>query len=124
MWSQTCGEPLVAAIGAGNPVMRTHMPTFAMIALVGFGSHADAQARCSELTKLRSEAAEAVKQMTGIRHRTAARHTLVFSLAWGDIVRYANDHRELCDISSATLSEFEKRYREAARTRDNVCASR
>jgi hypothetical protein len=124
MLSQTYDEPPVAAIGAGNPVMRAHRLAFAMMALLGFCSHADAQARCSELTRLRSEAAEAAKQMTGVPTPDRCEAYTRFSLAWGDIVQYANDHRELCDISSAALSEFEKRYREAARTRDNVCASR
>ena len=47
-----------------------------------------------------------------------------FSAAWGEIFRYANDHRELCDVSDVSLGEFEKRYREAVKARDNVCAGR
>lgn len=47
-----------------------------------------------------------------------------FSAAWGAIAQYAKDHRELGDISSVSLSEFENRHREAERARDNVCAGR
>jgi hypothetical protein len=47
-----------------------------------------------------------------------------FSMARGAIAQYANDHRELCDISIVSLSEFEKRHREADKARDNVCAGR
>jgi hypothetical protein len=46
------------------------------------------------------------------------------SMAWGAMVRYANDHREACDISNQSLSEFEKYRREAVSARDNACAGR
>jgi hypothetical protein len=45
-----------------------------------------------------------------------------FSTAWGAIAQYANDHRELCGISTLSLGEFDKRHREAMRARENVCA--
>ena len=41
--------------------MRTRMPVLGMIALVGFCSQANAQARCPELTRLRSEVAGGLK---------------------------------------------------------------
>jgi hypothetical protein len=47
-----------------------------------------------------------------------------FSMAWGEMVQYANDHREACDISVHSLSDFEKYYREAVPARDNACAGR
>jgi hypothetical protein len=93
-----------------------------MVALVGFCSHANAQMKCSELTRLRGAAAEAAKHIAGVSDRCDAYSR--FSTAWGDIFRYANDHRELCDVSGDLLGEFEKRYREAEKTRDNVCAGR
>ena len=104
--------------------MRTHMPALITIALVGFCSHAYAQARCPELLKLRSEAAEAVRQMTGTPTSDRCEAYSRFSMTWGEIVRYANGHRELCNISSVSLSEFEKRHREAVKARDAVCARR
>jgi hypothetical protein len=102
--------------------MRMQMPALAVIALVGFCSHAKAQTKCPELTRLRGEAAEAAKQIAGVAGRCEAYSR--FSMAWGDIFRYANDHRELCDVSGVLLGEFEKRYREAVKARDNVCAGR
>jgi hypothetical protein len=45
-------------------------------------------------------------------------------MAWGAIAQYANDHRELCNISILSLNEFEKRHSEAAKARDDVCGGR
>jgi hypothetical protein len=115
---------VLATIGARNLAMRTYSPALITMALVGLCSHAYAQARCPELLKLRSEAAEAVKQMTSFPTLGQCEAHSRFSMAWGEIVRYANEHRELCNISSGTLSEFEKRHREAVRARDDVCTSR
>jgi hypothetical protein len=105
----------------GNPSMRTHLPILVMMALVGYCSQATAQERCPELTRLRSEAAEAIKPMTSVDRCGAYNR---FSMAWGAIAQYAKDHRELCDISVDFLSEFEKRHREAEKARDKVCAGR
>jgi hypothetical protein len=100
-----------------------HKPALAMAALVGFCSQANAQAQCPELTRLRSDAAAAIHQMAhGPASRCGAYNR--FSVAWGAIAQYANEHRESCDISTVSLSEFEKRYREAEQARDNVCAGR
>ncbi len=107
-----------------NPLMRTHMPALAMMALVGFCSHANSQARCPELTRLRSEAAEASKQMTGVATLDRCEAYTRFSVAWGAIAQYANDHRELCDISIPSLSDLKKHHREAVRARNDVCAGR
>ena len=41
-----------------NPMMRTRMLALTIIALLGFCFQANAQALCSELTRLRSEAQE------------------------------------------------------------------
>ena len=104
--------------------MRTLVPALAMVALAGFCCHANAQAQCPELTRLRSEATEAIKPIprTLIPNRCEA--YIRSSMAWGTIVRYANDHREACGISSQSLSEFERSHREAINARDNVCAGR
>jgi hypothetical protein len=45
--------------------MQKHMPALAMMAPIGFCSQANAQAQCPELTRLRSEAAEASNQTRG-----------------------------------------------------------
>jgi hypothetical protein len=106
--------------------MRTLMPTLSMIALVGFCSQANAQAQCPELTRLRSEAVEAAKPMGRARALISKNCEAYIrsSMAWGEIVQYANDHRESCDISVHSLSEFEKYRREAVSARDNACAGR
>jgi len=46
------------------------------------------------------------------------------SNAWGAVARYANDNRESCHISVASLSDFERYHSEAVKDRDNVCAGR
>jgi len=104
--------------------MRTHLPALAMMALVGFCNQANSQARCPELMRLRSEAAGAAERMRGVPTSERCAAYVRFSMAWGEIAQYANDHRELCDISIESLNEFEKRQRESVKARDNVCAGR
>jgi hypothetical protein len=105
-------------------MMRTHMPALAIIALVGFCSQANAQARCPELTRLRSEAAEALRQATGVPTSERCEAYNRLSMAWNAIAQYADSHREWCDISILSLNEFEKYHRDAVTARDNVCAGR
>jgi hypothetical protein len=106
--------------------MRTLMPALAMIALTGLCGQANAQAQCPELIRLRGEAVEASKPMG--RARALISHSceayIRSSMAWAVMVQYANDHRDVCDISFHSLSELEKDLRDAAMARDNVCAGR
>jgi hypothetical protein len=104
--------------------MRTHIPSLAMIALIGFCSQANAQAQCQELARLRSEAAEALRKKQSVPTSDRCAAYIRYSMAWGTIVQYANDHREACDISIVSLSGLEKYRREAVTARDNVCAGR
>jgi hypothetical protein len=105
--------------------MRSVIPAVAMIALVGFCSQANAQARCPELTRLRSEAAGTVQRATGlVPTPDRCERYIRISMAWDAVVQYANDHRESCDVSLPSLNEFEKNHREAVSARDNVCAGR
>ena len=104
--------------------MRTLVPALAMMALIGFCSQASAQAQCSELTRLRSEAAEAAKQTRRGLISDRCEAYIRTSMAWDATVRYANEHQDLCDISIHSLGEFEKYHREAVSARDNVCAGR
>ena len=104
--------------------MQPPIPTLAMIALVGFCIQANAQAQCPELTRLRSEAADASKSTRLALTSDRCEAYIRSSMAWGVVVQYANDHRELCDISIRSLNEFEKYHREAVSARDNVCAGR
>jgi hypothetical protein len=104
--------------------MRTLMPTLAVIALVGFCSQADAQSRCPELTRLRSEAAVALKQARGVSTSERCEAYNRVSRAWDAIVEYASDNREMCDISEVSLSGFERDHSDAVKVRDNACAGR
>jgi hypothetical protein len=105
----------------GMPVMRICSPAFATIAFLALCSHAYAQPRCAELAKLRGEAAKAATQLTAMASCEAYNS---FSMTWGRIVRYANDHRESCEISSVSLTELESRHREALKMRDAICTGR
>jgi len=103
-------------------MMRMNLATLAIAALVGCGSQANAQARCPELTRLRSEASKPMRGVVPTPERCAA-YTRV-AMAWNEITEYANGHREACDISSVSLNDFENYRREAVKARDNVCAGR
>jgi hypothetical protein len=105
--------------------MRTLIAVVAMTALAGFCSHARAQAQCPELTRLRSEAVEASKPAErGLMITSRCEAYIRSSMAWAELAQYANDHRESCDISIRSLSEFEKYRSEAVIARNNVCAGR
>ena len=104
--------------------MRTLASALGMIALAGFCSQANASAQCPELTRLRSEAAQASKPTARALTSGRCEAYIRSSIAWAVMVQYANDHRESCDISVRSLSEYEKYHREAVSARDNVCAGR
>jgi hypothetical protein len=104
--------------------MWTHSPALAMMALVGFCSQAGAQASCPELTRLRGEAAAASEKVRVFPASDRGAAYIRFSMAWDAVTQYANDHREMCDISIFSLSDFEKQHREAVEARKNVCAGR
>src|SRR5262249_51831778 len=103
-------------------VMRTRMPALASIALLGFCIQANAQAPCQELTRLRSEAQEALKQSMTAPASERCYMYIRLSVAWGAVAQYANDNRESCHISIPSLNEFEQYHRKAVKDRANVCA--
>jgi hypothetical protein len=104
--------------------MRTHGAI--LIALVGLCSPANAQTQCPELARLRAEAVAAAKPTRGPPAPLPARcETYIrISIAWNDVVKYASDHREACDVSASMLDTIEKAHREAVKARDNVCTGR
>ena len=104
--------------------MQVRSVALVVVALAAFFGHGDAQARCPELDRLRSEAAKAVTGLTGVATSARCDAYNRFSITWGEIVGYASAHRESCDISSASLAEFEKRHREVTTRRDAVCTNR
>jgi hypothetical protein len=121
-WRCCCGSVVAISCEESHDADAYASPY--VIALAGFCIQADAQDRCPELTRLRSEAAEALKQTTTVPASERCESYNRFSAAWGEIAQYANDHRELCDISILSMSEFEKYHREAVKARDDVCSGR
>src|ERR1700759_5525521 len=95
--------------------MRTHGAI--LIALVGLCSPANAQTQCPELARLRAEAVAISKPTRGPPAPLLARcETYIrISIAWNDVVKYASDHRETCDVPSPTLEMIEKDHREAVK---------
>ena len=105
-------------------MMRTRMPTFTIMALLGFCIQASAQAPCPELARLRSEAQEALKRSRNVATSERCYAYNRLSKAWDAVARYANDNRESCRLSTASLNELERYHSEAVKDRDNVCAGR
>jgi hypothetical protein len=102
--------------------MRMFLPALAMIALGAFCSQASAQTQCPELTRLRSEAAEGQRGRGLMSGRCEA--LIRTSIAWRAVLQYAEDNRQMCDVSVHSLADFEKYYSDAVSARDNVCAGR
>jgi hypothetical protein len=100
------------------------MSALTIAMLVGFSGQANAEAQCPELIRLRSDAAEVAKLSMGFPTWKRCETYIRVSLAWNAVARYANDHRESCDVSARLLDDLEKYYREAIKIRDNVCAGR
>jgi hypothetical protein len=105
-------------------MMLIHMPSLTIIALAGFCIQSNAQDRCPELTRLRSEAAEALKQTRTVPASERCESYNRLSRARRAIAQYASDHRESCDISVVSLSDLEKYHSDAVKDRDNVCVGR
>jgi hypothetical protein len=104
--------------------MRALLPALALLALGGFCAQASAQAQCPELTRLRSEAVQAQKPLRRSPMMGGCELYIRASMAWRAVFEYADENREMCDISTDSLADFEKYYREALSARNNVCAGR
>ena len=101
--------------------MWKHGTSLFLLTLVGLP--ANAQTQCPELTRLRAEAVAAAKPTRGPPAPLLPRcETYIrISIAWNDVVKYASDHREACDVSSPTFDAIENAHRQAVKTRDRVC---
>jgi hypothetical protein len=108
----------------GRHMMPTHMPSLTIIALVGFCIQANAQDRCPELTRLRGEAAEALKETRTVPASARCDSYNRLSKVRSAMAQYASDNRESCDLSTSSLSELVKSNSDAEKARDNVCAGR
>jgi hypothetical protein len=104
--------------------MQMAWKTLSIFLMVGSSNCANAQERCPELIRLRSEAAAAQKQTIGVPTPDRCVAYARLSRAWGAIVQYASDHREQCGISSPSLEQLERSRQEAAEVRKNACAGR
>jgi hypothetical protein len=107
-----------------NPTMRNFFPALAITVSLGISAQANAQTLCPELTRLRGEAQEVLKQSRRVPQSERCYAYNRLSLAWGAVAQYANDNREACHISASSLNDFERYRREAGEGRDNVCAGR
>ena len=85
--------------------MRILLPILAVLALAGLCREAGAQAPCPELRSLRSEAVEASKPTTRALMSDRCDAYIRASRAWSAVVDYANDHRDVCEISDRLLGE-------------------
>ena len=103
---------------------RIGVPAFTMIAIVGLGIQAEAQAPCPEYLRLRNAANEAWKQAMRVPSSERCGALYHASLAAEATLKYANDNRESCDISAPLLNQVEGYHREAVQARDNACAGR
>jgi hypothetical protein len=102
----------------GNAIMRARMPALAIIvALLGFCVQANAQALCPQLTRLRNEAQETLKQSRTVPASERCYMYNRLSRAWDAVVQYANDNRESCHISISSLNEFERYHSGSKRAR-------
>jgi hypothetical protein len=104
--------------------MWKHATSFFLLMLAGVPAIASAQ--CPEFIRLRGEvaAAAAPRQTLGVAARERCDAYIRLSVAWGELARYAGEHREACDISPSTLNDIEKRKREVVQAQNNVCAGR
>lgn len=104
--------------------MLGRVPAFTVVAIIGLGVQAEAQAPCPELVRLRNAASEAWKQAMSAppSERCGALHQV--SLATEATRNYATNNHESCGISVPLLSQVEGYHREAVQARDNACAGR
>src|SRR5262249_37317291 len=100
------------------------VPAFALLAIIGLGVQAAAQAPCPELVRLRNAATEAWKHAMRVPRSERCGALYFASLATKATLDYANNNHESCDVSVTLLNEAEKYHREAVAARDNVCAGR
>jgi hypothetical protein len=103
--------------------MRMHLPALAVIALGCFSGHADAQAQCPAFIRLLNEAVEAQKPFRGLMLGSCGAYVRSAE-AWRAVVEYADENREMCNISDQTLSAVEHSRRSAINDRNNVCGGR
>ena len=63
--------------------MRMQLTTLVVMALAGYGSQVNAQERCPESTRLRSETAQVIRPVTSIAPADRCGAYVRFAMAWG-----------------------------------------
>jgi hypothetical protein len=84
----------------------------------------EARTPCPELIQLRNAATAAWKQAMRAPAPERCRILNQAAQAAEKTLKYANNNREACDISVASLNHVEGYHREAVQARDNVCSGR
>ena len=79
------------------------VPAFTMIAIVGLGVQAEAQAPCPEYLRLRNAATEAWKQAMRAPRSERCGALYHASLAAEATLKYADNNRESCNISDVIV---------------------
>jgi hypothetical protein len=100
------------------------VPVFTMIAIVGLGVQAEAQAPCPELVRMRNAASDAWKQAMRVLPSERCGVLYQASLAAEATLNYANSNHESCHISDRLMNQLEGYHREAVQARENACAGR
>jgi hypothetical protein len=100
------------------------VPVFTMIAIVGLGVQAEAQAPCPELVRMRNAASDAWKQAMRVLPSERCGALYQASLAAEATLNYANSNHESCHISDRLMNQLEGYHREAVQARENACAGR
>jgi hypothetical protein len=108
----------------GYPMTLRRVAAFTMMAMVGLGVQAEAQAPCPDLLRLRNAASEAWKQAISAPAPERCGALYHASLAAEATLKYADNNRESCPISVRLLNDFEQYHREAVKARENACAGR
>jgi hypothetical protein len=94
------------------------------IALCGLCSDASAQTQCPEFVRLRNQALDAQKPLRrDMIYGSCVAHVRLAE-AWRAVVDYAEENREMCNITEDWVRAFESYRRNAASVRDNICAGR
>lgn len=88
------------------------------------GIPAGARTPCPELIQLRNAATAAWKQAMRAPAPERCRILNQAAHAAEKTLKYANNNREACDISDASLNHVEGYHREAVLARDNICSGR
>jgi hypothetical protein len=106
-------------------LVRCIVIRFSIVALALLGAtHAQTPSRCPELIQLNIDAEASLRKAGGLTGQDRCDALVRYSAAWADIDKYARDHREPCDISTASLNDITESHKRAVRVREDACGGR